>query len=154
VRSDDDLVTLIGLFMETQAGLSAALRKGLERDLGPVAQWLPILIRLARSPEHRLRMNDLAAQTGLSASGLTRAVDRLEDRGLVERRACPTDSRGLFAVLTPEGHALMEPALEHHAESIRALIGPVLDDAEIDQLEGILRKLRDATNPAAVPRPA
>jgi DNA-binding MarR family transcriptional regulator len=131
VRSDDDLVTLIGLFMETQAGLSAALRKGLERDLGPVAQWLPILIRLARSPEHRLRMNDL-----------------------VERRACPTDSRGLFAVLTPEGHALMEPALEHHAESIRALIGPVLDDAEIDQLEGILRKLRDATNPAAVPRPA
>ena len=62
-----------------------------------------MLIRLARTPGNRLRMSDLAAQTSLTPSGLTRSVDRLEDTGLVARRVCPEDRRGSFAALTLNG---------------------------------------------------
>ena len=58
-------------------------------------------MRLARSPGDQLRMTDLAAQTSLSTSGVTRVVDRLERDGLVRRRACPTDRRSSYAVVTP-----------------------------------------------------
>ena len=146
---DQDLVTLVGLLFETYSGLMPKLTKGLEAEIGSVAQWMPILIRLTRSPGERLRMSDLAAHTGMSASGLTRAVDRLEERGLVERAICPTDARGSFAVLTPDGKRLMYPALRRHAADVRELLDGVLDDAEVDDLAALLRKLRDSVNPTA-----
>ena len=46
-------------------------------------------------------MTDLAAQTSLTTSGITRVVDRLVERGLVTRQACATDRRTTYAVITP-----------------------------------------------------
>src|SRR5687768_10286395 len=108
------LLTTVGLFMEAHAGLVVATERRLETESGLSAQWFEVLIRLARTPGQRLRMSDLAAQTTLSASGLTRAVDRLEGAGLVERQACPTDRRSTYAVLTSEGEKRILTALPIH----------------------------------------
>src|SRR5690348_2463134 len=62
-------------------------------------------LRLARSPEQRLRMTDLAAQALLTTSGVTRVVDRLERDGLVYRLACPTDRRSSYTVISDDGLA-------------------------------------------------
>ena len=94
-------------------------------------------------------MSNLAAQTTLSASGLTRAVDRLEASGLVEREACPSDRRGSFAVLTPAGEARIRGALPAHVEELRELLDGRFSPAELATLEELLRRLRDAVNPAA-----
>ena len=53
-----------------------------------------VLIRLARSPGQQLRMTDLATQTALSTSGITRVVDRLEKRGLVRRESARRTGAG------------------------------------------------------------
>ena len=66
-----------------------------------------MLIRLARSPEGLLRMSDLAAQTSLTTSGITRVVDRLASAAWSRRRAAPTDRRRTYAVLTDAGRALL-----------------------------------------------
>ena len=66
-----------------------------------------ILVQLSEAPEHRLRMSELASQALVSRSRLTHRVDRLVAAGLVERRPCPTDRRGLFAVLSPQGEELL-----------------------------------------------
>src|SRR3954451_19386664 len=79
----DDRLTLAGLFFESQAGLAATLERRLETECGLTNQWFEVLLRLARSPEGRLRMSDLTAQVTLTPSGLTRAVDRLEAARLV-----------------------------------------------------------------------
>ncbi|MBW3581309.1 MAG: MarR family transcriptional regulator, partial [Actinobacteria bacterium] len=100
---DDDRLTLAGLLIESSVGLRAQLGRRLEDECGLSLQWFDLLIRLARSPDRRLRMAELAAQTVLTPSGLTRAVDRLEEIRLIERTACPSDRRGAFAVLTEEG---------------------------------------------------
>ena len=55
-----------------------------------------VLITLVGQPEHRLRMSALGERRLLTPSGITRAVMRLEERGLVRREQDPEDaSRGV-----------------------------------------------------------
>ena len=94
-------------------------------------------------------MSDLAAQTTLSASGLTRAVDRLEAAGLVERQACPEDRRSTYAVLTAEGEARILAALPVHVDQIVEVFESLFTPEELDTFDALTRRLRDATNPCA-----
>ena len=71
-----------------------------DRAAWPSSIEFEVLLRLGRSPEGQLRMTDLSAQTSLTASGVTRVIDRLERDGYVTRIACPTDRRSLYAVIT------------------------------------------------------
>ena len=135
--------------MEAHAGLTLTLERRLERESGLSVQWFEVLIRLARTPGHRLRMSDLAAQTTLSASGLTRAVDRLEAAGLVERQACPTDRRSTYAVLTDEGEARILAALPVHVDQLVEVLDEVFTPEELEVFTALTRRLRDATNPCA-----
>lgn len=146
---DDDRLTLVGLFAESYKGLTGTLERRLERHSGLSLQWFELLLRLARSPGHRLRMTDLAAQTGLTPSGLTRAVDRLSEAGLVERVACAQDRRVAYAALTPPGLDRILAAVRPHLDDIDDLFGEALTPGEQDQLAALLRKLRNHVNPDA-----
>jgi DNA-binding MarR family transcriptional regulator len=146
---DDDRLTALGLFFEAHAGLKAVFERRLEADAGMPVQWFEVLLRLARTPDHRLRMSELAAQSSVTPSGLTRVVDRLTDAGLVVRESCPTDRRSWYASLTDEGLARVRTAVPVHLGHIDEVVGTVLSPAELTQLSGLLRKLRDATNPGA-----
>lgn len=146
---DDPLLTTFGLFLEAHAGLTRELERRLERDCGLSVAWFEVLLRLARTPEHRLRMSDLAAQATLTASGLTRAVDRLAAAGLVRREACPTDRRVAYATLTDDGLARLEASVPVQLGHVRELVAGVLEPREIEALGAIMRKLRDAANPLA-----
>jgi MarR family 2-MHQ and catechol resistance regulon transcriptional repressor len=146
----DERLTLAGLFFEAHAGLTAVLERRLEAECGLTVQWFEVLLRLARSPEGRLRMSDLTAQVTLTPSGLTRVVDRLEAAGLVVREACPTDRRGFNAVLTKKGKARIETAVPIHLGHLDELFTGVLDAEERAQLEHALRKVRDRLNPCAI----
>src|SRR5688500_2550555 len=61
-----------------------------------------VLVHLSEAPENHLRMSDLARMCGLSLSGLTRVVKRLEAQSLVLREKCPDDGRAWLASLTDE----------------------------------------------------
>jgi DNA-binding MarR family transcriptional regulator len=143
------LLTSAGLFVEAHAGLRAATEQRLEAEHGLSGQWFEVLLRLVRTAGHRLRMSDLAAQTTLSASGLTRVVDRLVAQGLVQRAACPSDRRGSFAVLTPEGEARILAALPTHVAQLSELFESAFDPQQMEAFDALMRRLRDAVNPDA-----
>ena len=144
----DPRLTLAGLFAEAFTGLAARATPQLAEH-GLVEADFEVLIRLARSPQRRLRMTDLTAQTSLTSSGITRVVDRLVDRGLVCREACPTDRRSTFATITAAGLQRVEAALPGHLEIIQTwLLGPLRPDQRRD-LEAALRAVRDAVRPQA-----
>jgi DNA-binding MarR family transcriptional regulator len=86
-----------------------------------------------------LRMTDLAEHWGCDASYVTALADGLQDRGLVERRPHPTDRRVKTIVLTNEGRAKRERALELLSEPPSAFAS--LSGAEQRQLRDLLRKL-------------
>jgi DNA-binding MarR family transcriptional regulator len=89
-----------------------------EHDLSLAAY--DVLLRLARGPAEGLRMTDLAERVMLSPSGLTRLVDRLGAKRLVERRPDSDDGRVAMVSLTSEGRKLLRRAARTHLRGIRA----------------------------------
>jgi DNA-binding MarR family transcriptional regulator len=112
-----------------------------QHDL-PLASF-DVLQQLAHTPQQRLRMNDLADRVLLSRSGLTRLVDRLEREGLVERHACPSDARGLFAVLTGPGRRRLEDATPTYHQCIRECFLDRLGPGELQQVAVTAAKLAE-----------
>jgi MarR family transcriptional regulator, 2-MHQ and catechol-resistance regulon repressor len=143
------LLTTVGLFMEAHAGLVSTFERRLEEHGAVTGQSFEILLRLFRSEGTRLRMSDLAAQTTLTASGLTRAVDRLERDGLVARQSCPEDRRVSYATLTSDGEARIRCALPLHMEHIAEVLETTFSTKELAELDRLMRRLRDSLNPAA-----
>jgi DNA-binding MarR family transcriptional regulator len=144
----DPRLTIVGLFVEAAGSLLTRLGS-VHAANGLAGTDFDTLIRLARSPDRRLRMSELAAQVSLSTSGITRIVDRLEQQGLVRRELCAGDRRATFAVLTDEGDARLRAELPSLIDAIQQnLVDPLTGP----QLEGLvlgLRALRDALHPAA-----
>lgn len=125
----------------------ATLVRRLEADLMaehalPLASY-DVLVQLVEAPDHRLRMTELAERVLLSRSGLTRLVDRLVREGLVRREACPSDARGMFAVLTDAGYARLRRATPTHLRGVEEYAVGRLDDDELASLAGALRRILD-----------
>ena len=98
-------------------------------------------LRLGMAPGGAMRMSELADRVLLSRSGLTRLVDRLEKSGLVERRECEEDARGLLAVITEPGRELFETARGTHLAGVRRLYLARLSDSEQATLGELFERL-------------
>jgi MarR family transcriptional regulator, 2-MHQ and catechol-resistance regulon repressor len=145
---DDPRLTAMGLLAETFAGLQAKFAPVLSAA-GLATTDFDVLLRLARSAGHRLRMTDLATQTALSTSGITRVVDRLEQRGLVIRETCSSDRRGAYAVLTAAGRDLIGGVLAQHVRDIDRWFTGLLTADQLNALLSALRVVRDEVRPGA-----
>lgn len=148
-RRSVDRSIVVGLVFESAVGLRKMIEPSLHGSCGQAAPWFEVLIRLSRSPGQRLRMSDLAAQTSLTPSGLTRAVDRLYDLGLVTREACSADRRGTYAALTDAGQQAMDATLPRHEALLVEILESVFDPEEEAMFLALIRKLRDRVNPDA-----
>ncbi len=120
--------------LATHSRVIAALDDELEREHGLALGSYEVLLHLAEAPEHSLRMGALADRLLLSRSGLTRLVDRLAARGLVERHSCDSDRRGTYARLTDEGLRLFEEARPTHLRGVREHFLGRLADEDLDRL--------------------
>ena len=65
-----------------------------------------------------LLLGEVQRRILVSSGGVTYLVDRLTQKGLVERRDCPQDRRARYAALTPAGSALIERIFPEHAACI------------------------------------
>jgi DNA-binding MarR family transcriptional regulator len=100
------------------------------------------LVVLSEAPDRSLRMSELAGAAGLSLSGMTRLVTRLESRGLIERVKCGGDARGWNAVLTPAGLARQERAAPSNLASARRHLLDHLQDIDLIQLTTALKQVK------------
>jgi DNA-binding MarR family transcriptional regulator len=100
-----------------------------------------ILTWLARAGRRGLRMSDLASRVVLSPSGVTRAVDHLERKGLVERCVFDGDKRGYLAALTVDGRAVLRQATNVHMRGLREHFFNHLSRTELEHLATALETL-------------
>jgi DNA-binding MarR family transcriptional regulator len=126
----------IGL-LGTHRQLTRELDARLEAAHGLSLSGLELLARLAAAPDRWLRLSSLATQTGLSLSRVSRIVDALEGRGLVERRHCPADARAVNAHLTSAGGALLRAAEATHRETVQQAFFDHLSLAEVQTLAAV-----------------
>ena len=97
-------------FLRAHAALTRELGARLEADHGLTMSDYDVLIQLYFADGHAMRRVDIARQVLLTASGITRLLDGLERCGLVAKRACESDARVSYAVLTKEGVRKVEAA--------------------------------------------
>lgn len=129
--------TLLGVQRQLLGRLDAELREAHDLTLADY----DVLVVLSEAAGSALRMGDLADRVALSPSGLTRRVDRLERRGLVRRRSCPSDGRGALATLAEPGRELLAAAAPTHLAGVRRYLVDRLGEAELTAVAGALGRV-------------
>ena len=99
-----------------------------------------VLYTLSKCPGD-LRIGELHRHVLLSQPALSRLVDRLVERGLVERCADPADGRGVRLALTDAGRDKQRQVGRRHARSVARAVSAELSPDELEQLAAICRKL-------------
>ena len=128
-----------------------ALRTAVDAHLGPLgltsqqASLLTLAARRSTSP------NELLEEVGVDTAGITRLLDRLAAKGLVERVRHPDDRRSVVIELTPAGRALVPLLPPVFGRVTHALLAG-FSAAEIEQLSGMLvRMLKNLRGLAMTP---
>ena len=139
-RIDEDQLAAWRAFLRAHSTMLRRIARDLEEAGLPPLAWYDVLAALRDAPERRLRQVELAERVLLSNSGLSRLLDRIEAKGLVERLACATDRRSFFIGLTPAGESMLEEMWPVYARGIADDFLPALgsDPSEIGRtLESI-----------------
>ncbi|WP_432515267.1 MarR family winged helix-turn-helix transcriptional regulator [Kineococcus sp. SYSU DK001] len=134
---DDDEQVTWRVFLSTTQLLLDRFDRQLQHDSGIVLTYYEMLVRLSEAPERSLRMSELAESSLASRSRVSHAVARMEERGWVQRRSCPTDGRGFIAVLTEEGMQALRAAAPGHVETVRSTLFDQLSPTQLQQLREI-----------------
>jgi DNA-binding MarR family transcriptional regulator len=135
-------------FLVGTARLNDALGRQLEQDSDLSLSEYEVLVRLSEAPDRTLRMSLLADELAHSRSRVTHTVRRLESAGLVRRRACAGDGRGVNCTMTDEGHARLEAAAPGHVRAVRTHLVDVLTDEQLRAVGEAMAAVRDALTPA------
>ena len=98
--------------------------------------------RLAAADEHMLRLTTLADAAGLSLSRVSRILDKLEQRGLVERRADTDDTRAKNAWITAPGLELLHAAQKTHFAGVERLFFDRVSESDVETLARVFRPFR------------
>jgi DNA-binding MarR family transcriptional regulator len=109
-------------------------------DIELTMSQLRALILLINCPR---RMSEIAASLGSSLSSATSMVERLESKGLVERRHDPDDRRVVMCHLTPLGRADIEQFWRLRQSRMRS-VAHLLTPDEIERVIAALQVVADA----------
>jgi MarR family 2-MHQ and catechol resistance regulon transcriptional repressor len=93
----------------------------------------------------QLLLGEVQKKILVSSGGVTYLVDRLEQRGLVERRICAEDRRARYAALTTQGQKFMSRIFPEHAACIAEVAGALTREEQVE----LTRMLRDLGRHAA-----
>ncbi|MED3564488.1 MarR family transcriptional regulator, partial [Bacillus xiapuensis] len=80
-------------------------------------------------------MQQIGSKILLASGSITYVVDKLEQKGLLKRIACPKDRRVTYAQITDEGKKFIEEIFPVHAENIHKLMSSLTDDEKAEAIE-------------------
>jgi DNA-binding MarR family transcriptional regulator len=125
---DPATLTAWNTIVRVQARVAARAEDALAEAGLPPLIWHDVLRVLAEAP-CGIRMFEVADAVVMSRSGLTRLIDRLEEAGLAQRRSCPSDRRGSFLAITPDGRETLARMWAVYEGVIREQFGGRVEDA-------------------------
>jgi MarR family 2-MHQ and catechol resistance regulon transcriptional repressor len=141
-RSDDVSSNLSGIhlwliLMKAHRALTQVDTRSVAASGLGMSDFAVLEILLHKGP---LPVNTVGRQVMLTSGSITTAVDRLEAKRLVKRRACPNDHRVTYVTLTPSGRTLIQRVFKEHAAQIETVFEP-LPKTERSALATLLKKL-------------
>jgi DNA-binding MarR family transcriptional regulator len=141
--SEDTVIAWARLIRARDLLVSAAERDAKAEGLPPL-EWYDVLLELSRLPEGEgLRPFELEGRLLLAQYNLSRLLDRLAKAGLIEKRPCTSDGRGLVLVITEAGRELRRRSWPAYAAAIERHFGSKLRPGDAEVLGEILTRLVD-----------
>ncbi|MEM7582852.1 MAG: MarR family transcriptional regulator [Acidobacteriota bacterium] len=128
------------LVQQAHSALFRAADKLLRRTEGITAGQHGVLLVL--SGDDGVPITTIADKLKMGKSSLTGLVDRMSDRGLVRRAACPTDGRVQLVTIEPAGRELLDRRKAHVKRTNERLLAP-FSSAEQETIERFLRHVAD-----------
>jgi DNA-binding MarR family transcriptional regulator len=125
---DEDQIAAWRAFLRANTLMLRQIGEDLEAAELPPLPWYDVLWALYEAPERRLQNYELADAILFSRSGLSRLVDRIAEAGLVRRRTCPDDRRGIHIELTDRGVEMLERMWPVYARGIAQHFAPALGE--------------------------
>jgi DNA-binding MarR family transcriptional regulator len=130
----------------SDAAMTRAFNASLVAEHGLTVNDFEVLRRLSLEAEGRMRRVDLAQVVSLTASGITRLLDGLEQAGLVRKDGCTEDARVTYARITPRGHRTLVAAAESHLVALEAVFTERFSTEELEALGELLGRLPGAAD--------
>ncbi len=121
--------------------LTARIDRALTREHDLPLSWFEVMLWLHGQSEP-VATSDLGSKTLLSRSQVSRVVDSLQARGLVERSTAAHDARSVRISLTSAGRDAFGAADQTRREALAEVFNDLLDDQDIAALEKIWAKLK------------
>jgi DNA-binding MarR family transcriptional regulator len=122
---------------QAQLTLSQALQD-VTQDYGLTVTQFGVLALVGERPG--INQTDLGVELGIDRSTMVAVIDRLQNRGLVQRHASPRDRRSYALALSQEGSALLDEIGPQIEERDRAVMAE-LDEEERRQLVSLLSRI-------------
>jgi DNA-binding MarR family transcriptional regulator len=138
---------LLGAFGRMSALIDADLRERFRLS----HDEFEVLQRLATSQAGQLRIQDLAASSILTRSGMSRAVERLERAGYLMREQASEDRRGAYARLTDDGRRRFERVADEHVAFVREHFLSLFGEKELGQMAGFWDRVSGRAGTGAGP---
>jgi DNA-binding MarR family transcriptional regulator len=140
--SDAVVDAWIALIRAQQVALLKIERAFREAKLPPHA-WYDALWELDRAGAAGLRPFEIEQRMLIAQSNISRLIDRLEEKGYVERQPCEEDLRGQKIVITASGRDLRKRMWPVYGRAISDAVGRHMSEREATILAGLLTKLVD-----------
>ena len=91
------------LILAASKKVNNAIDERLQETAAMSAPEFSILVVLSEAPERTMRLRELCAELQWDRSRASHQVTRMEKRGLVSKKVCPGDARGVLVTITDEG---------------------------------------------------
>ena len=122
---------LLAAFRKIDRGTDETLQAGADISSSEFA----VLVSLSEADEKAMRLRDLCADLDWDRSRASHQITRMEKRGLVEKKRCARDGRGVLIALTDAGREKQVQAAPAHVESVRRLVFDHLPAEDIPVLK-------------------
>ncbi|NDK31810.1 MarR family winged helix-turn-helix transcriptional regulator [Nesterenkonia haasae] len=134
-------------FLEAHTRLMRLLERDLKSWHGITLAEYDVLHRLEQAADTPLRMSTLAQALLYTTGGLTRLIDRMQDRDLIERTASASDRRVTYVVLTSKGRATLRQVAGTHLRGLQRHFGRHLKAEEAEAVSAFMHRLAHIGQP-------
>jgi DNA-binding MarR family transcriptional regulator len=141
-------------YMRVYHRLEYEMNRQLLADSGLSLSDYTVMNALSQASGRRRQLTALATTIGWERSRLSHHLQRMADRGLVDRVRSQTDGRATDVVLTAAGWDMLRAAAPLHAQRVRSLFFSDIDSRQEAQLADILATVYESIlREGTLPRP-
>jgi DNA-binding MarR family transcriptional regulator len=137
-RPSETAVRAWARLMKAQQLALASIERELKAAALPPLAWYDVLLELERAGSEGLRPFELERAMLVAQYNLSRLIDRIEQAGFVERRACADDGRGHLLAITERGRAIRRKMWPIYARAIEVAVGRHLSANQAEALDDLL----------------